>query len=102
MSPSQLAITQWGWVSTPCGAVSTRGICVFVPGLLELCRYGRISDLGMGTYAPRGVLALCTIPSQSAIGQWDWGFHTVRDGFDPGVQRFRHQDVGAAKLLKDF
>ena len=40
-------------VSTPCGAVSTRGICVFVPGLLELKRYGRIYDPGMGNYLPR-------------------------------------------------
>ena len=31
-------------VSTPCGAVSTREICVFVPGLLYLQRYGRIYD----------------------------------------------------------
>ena len=25
-----------------------------------------------------------TRPSRSAIGQWDWGFHTVRAGVDPG------------------
>ena len=41
------------WVSTPCVAVSTRAICVFVPGLLKLHRYGRISDPGMGNYPPR-------------------------------------------------
>ena len=23
-------------------------------------------------------------PGQSAITQWDWGFHTLRDGIDPG------------------
>ena len=51
--------------------------------------YGNISNAEMGTYPPRGALALCTIPSQSAIGQWGWGFHTVRDGFDPGDLRFR-------------
>ena len=34
MSPSQSAINQGVGVSTPCGAVSTRGISVFVPGLL--------------------------------------------------------------------
>ena len=52
--------------------------------------YGRISNTGMVTYPPRDALTLCTIPSQSAIGQWGWGFHTVRGGFDPGDHRFRH------------
>ena len=28
----------------------------------------------MGNYPPRGALAICTIPSQSAIGLWGWGF----------------------------
>ena len=37
-----------GGVSTLCGAVSTRGITVLVPGLLEIYRYGNISDPGMG------------------------------------------------------
>ena len=69
MSPSQSAITQWGRGCTPCGAVSTREICTYVPRLLELERYGKISDPAMGTFHPRGALALCTIPSQSAIGQ---------------------------------
>ena len=40
-------------VSTPCGAVSTRGITVFVPGLSELQMYGGISEPRMGTYLPR-------------------------------------------------
>ena len=35
-------------VSTPCGAISTRRITVFVPGLLELCIYGRNYGPGMG------------------------------------------------------
>ena len=47
--------------------------------------YGRIYDSGMGTYPPRDALALCTSPSQSAVGRWGWGFHTIRGGFDPGV-----------------
>ena len=64
--------------------------------------YGRISNAGMGTYPPRGVLAPCTIPSQSAIGRWDRGFHTVRGDFDPGDLRFRPQVVGAEKVWKDF
>ena len=56
--------------------------------------YGRISNAGMGTYPPRGALALCTIPSQSAIGKRERGFHTVRSGFVPGDHRFRPQVVG--------
>ena len=31
----------------------------------------------MGNYTPRGALWLSTIPSRSAIGQRDWGFHTL-------------------------
>ena len=41
-----------GGVSTPCGAVSTRGITVFVRGLSELHMYGGISQPGMATYPP--------------------------------------------------
>ena len=40
-------------VSTPCGAVSTRGITVFVPTLSELYMYGEIVEPWMGTYPPR-------------------------------------------------
>ena len=56
----------------------------------------------MGTYPPQSALALCTIPSQSAIGQWDWGFHTVRDCFDLGDLRFRPQVVGVVQVLKNL
>ena len=31
-----IASSQWGWGSTPCGDLPTRGIASFVPGLLEL------------------------------------------------------------------
>ena len=65
-----------------------RGICVYVPGLLGLYTYGMISDPGMENYLPRGALALCAIPSQPATGQWGWGFHTVRGGFDKGITVF--------------
>ena len=40
-------------VSTPCGAVSTRGITVFVPALSELQMYGGIAKPGMGTCPSR-------------------------------------------------
>ena len=64
--------------------------------------YGRISNAGMATYPPRGALDLCTIPSQSGIGQWDWGFHTVRGGFDPGDHRFCPQVVEVVKVWNHF
>ena len=80
--------------STPYGAVSTRGITVFVPRLLDLYMYGGISDLGMRPCRPRMTLALFSSPSQSAIGRRGWGFHTVRCGFDPGDHRFRPPVVG--------
>ena len=35
-SPSQSAVGQYGWGSTPCGAVSIREVIVIVPAFLEL------------------------------------------------------------------
>ena len=58
--------------------------------------------MGMKTYPPRGAPALCKIPSQSATDKWGWGFHTVRNGFDPGDHRFRPQVVGVVDVWKDF
>ena len=40
-------------VPTPCGAVSTRGITVLVPGLLELQLYRNIFNAEMRPYPPR-------------------------------------------------
>ena len=45
--------SQLAKASTPCGVVSTREKSVFVPGLLELMGYGRISGTAMGPYAHR-------------------------------------------------
>ena len=72
----------WGFHTVPGGM--TRRRTVFLPGLLELYRYGNISDRGMGPYPPRVALALRT-PG--------WGFHTVRGGIDPGDHRFRPRCV---------
>ena len=41
----------------------------------------------MEHYPPR-VRRNLTNPSQSAISQWDWRFHTVLGGIDPGEYRF--------------
>ena len=60
--------------------------------------YGGISDPGMRYYRPRVALAFFSSPSQSTIGRWGWGFHTVRGGFDPGEHRFRPRVVGVVDV----
>ena len=64
--------------------------------------YGRRSDPVMTCYRHRVAPALRSIPSQKAIGQRDWGFLTVRGGFDPEDHRFRPQVVGVVKVWKDL
>ena len=46
---------------------------------------------------------LCSFyaPSQSAIGKWDWGFHTVRGGVGPEELDFRPRVVGVVEIWKD-
>ena len=36
--------------------------------------------------------------SQSAIGQWDWGFHTLRDGIILGDMPLRARVVGVVEI----
>ena len=74
-----------------------RGINVFVPQVLDLLMYGRISYSGMGTYPARvrrdldivwrgnSRCALAPLPSRSSISRWGWCFHTVHGGIDPGI-----------------
>ena len=79
--------------STPSGAISTRGTTVFIPGLLKVSLYGRIFDLGMGSYLLRMAMALRT------AGR---GFHTMRGGIDPDDHRSRPRFVGVVDVWKDF
>ena len=74
----------------------------FCPQVVGVVKYGSISNPGMETYPPRGALAKTYDPQPSAIGQWYWGFHTVRGGFDPGDHRFLSQVVGVVDVWKDF
>ena len=55
--------------------------------------YGRTTGPGMGSYPPWVVLALRTP---------DWGFHTVRDGTDPGEHRFRPWFAGVVNVWTHF
>ena len=80
-------------VSTPSGAVSTMGTSVFIPGLLKLSLYGRISDPGMGSYPPWMAMALRT-PG--------WGVHTVGGGIDPGGHHFRPRFFGGVDVWKQL
>ena len=54
---------------TPCGVVSTREKSVFVPGLLALIGYGRISGTAMGPYLHRVRL---NVPRTFAVVSPPW------------------------------
>ena len=41
-------------------------------------------------------------PSQSAITQWGWSFHTLWGGIDPGDLRFPPRIAGFVDVWKDF
>ena len=100
-SPANQRSVSGAGVSTPCGAVSTRGITLFVSRLPEFRRYGRIYNPGMGSYPPLGALGLCTTPSQSPIGQWGWVFH--RGGrFRPGGSPFSSPDCRSCRFMEGF
>ena len=83
-------------VSTPCGPVSTRGTPDFVPVLLS-CTCVEGYDPRKRHYPPRA-RHNSTNPGQSAISQWDWGFHTVRAVIDPRDHRFRPRFVGVVEV----
>ena len=69
MSPSQSAITQWGW-----GFHTLRG----------------------------GIDPGSMIPSQSAITLWGWGFHTLRGRIRLEDLHFRPRVVGVEEVWNDF
>ena len=89
-------------VSTPCGAVSTRGSPFSSPD----CRSCRCMEgfliRGWDPVVPGWRWLFFSSPSQSAIGRWGRGFHTVRGGFDPGGHRFRPWVVGVVDVWRDF
>ena len=83
--------------STPYGAVSTRGMSVFVPGLFESYVYGNIDDPVLGPYRPHvrrdlnvfardntgHALVLGALPIRNQpLGVF---FHTLRGGIDRGM-----------------
>ena len=81
-------------VSTPCGAVSVQRITLLLP-FCQSCRCMEgIQTRGTGLSLLAG--AGSTKPSQSAIGRWGWGFHTMPDSINAGDAFFRLQAVGVA------
>ena len=52
-TPVHQRLLGWVGISTPCGAISTRGIFVFVSGALDLHRYGSLYHPWMRPYPPR-------------------------------------------------
>ena len=70
----------------------TRGWETIVPGCGGTAALTRGSTLAARSMSP----------SQSAITQWSWGFHTLRSVIDPGDLRFRPQVVGVVEIWKDF
>ena len=113
MSPK--AITQWPWgFHTLRGGIDT-GDLRFRPralGVVEIWKDIWSVDRNLsspGAAGPRrwheGQLspgAGSMSPSQYAITQLGWGFHTLRGGIDPGDLRFRPRVVGVVEIWKDF
>ena len=102
-------------VSIPCGAVSTRGITVLIPGLLELKGFLEIFlirawDLNLSvsgatsTLAGGATLAARWLHEPRPISNppvW-LGFHTVQGRINPGDPRFRPQVVVGVEVWKGF
>ena len=84
----RFASSQCGWGFHIVGAVSTRPIDDFVPGLLELLMYGRIHDAGMAPYPLRAALDLRTPGWGLARSQCGWDFNTVGSASTRGTTVF--------------
>lgn len=65
-----------------------------------MCR--GIFDPGIRPYRARVALALFWSHSHPAIGQWSWGFNTVRGGIIPADHIFGSRDVGVIEMRRDF
>ena len=115
MSPSQSAITQWGWgFHTLRGGIAPGDLRfrLRVVGVVYVRKYfesGHETLSSPGVAGPRRCPKMklsprvgSMSPSQSATSQLDWGFHTLRDGIDPGDLRFRPRVFGVVDIWKYF
>jgi len=114
MNPSQSATSQWGWsFHTVRGGIDP-GDLRFRPrvvGVVEIWKNcwsgdGKLYSPGAaGPRWPEGRLsphADSMSPSESAISQWGWGFHTVRGYIDPRDHRFSSRVVGIVDICNDL
>ena len=114
MSPSQSAIRQWGWgFHTVRGGIGPGDLrfCPWVVRVVKVCwefssEDGNLSSLRAAGRRrwPEGQLSPRTgsIPRQSAITQWGWGFHTLRGGTDLGDLCFLPRVVGVVEAWREF
>ena len=103
--PSQSAIGPWDWgFHTVRGGVDP-GELDFRPRGVGVVDISKDVCTGDGSQSSSGAAGLPRVmlarPSQSAIGKWHWGFHTVRGGVDPGEIDFRPRGVGVIEIWKD-
>ena len=83
-----------------------------VVGVVDVWKYFKSGDSNLSSPGaagrrplPKGQLsprAGSMTPSQSAITQWGWGFHTLWGGIDAGDLRFRPRVVGVDEIWTDF
>ena len=104
ISPSQSAISAWGWgLHTVRGSIDLGDHC-FRPRVVGVVYVSNNSNSAMRPYPscwagprrwPNGKLSQgdgSMSPSQKQI-HWMWVFHTVRGGIDPGDHFFRPRVV---------
>ena len=114
MSPSQSAITQLGTVFHTLRGGIDPGDLRLPPRVVGVVEIWKGFEPGMAIYPPRGAAGPLRwlkgqlsphvgsmSPSQSAIIQWGWGFHTLRSGTDP-VGSLPSRVVGVVEIWKDF
>ena len=111
MSPGQSAITQWDWgFHTLRGGIDPRDVRFRPKDFLVACICANVQPGDRNLSSPSAAgprswtegqhsqRASSMSPGQSAITQWDWCFHTLRGGVDPGYVRFRRQFVSVVDI----
>lgn len=80
----------------------TRGVSVYVPGLLEVNTYGSASDSDMGPYDSWVPWGIDQEPIQAMNQPVELGFYTLRGGIDWRNVRCSPRAVGCADVHKDL
>ena len=102
MSPSQSAITQWGWCfHTLRGGIDPGDLHVRLR-VVGVVNVWKDYNAGMRTYPHRGALTLMYDPQPISDRPVGLGFPHRAGRFRPGGSPFSPQVVGVVKVLKDF